>query len=57
MSQQSSVDVADLLVKLAEAQHGAERGELDPAELPGLVRAQRIVRDLADWPVEVDSDR
>jgi hypothetical protein len=57
MSQQSSVDVADLLVKLAEAQHGAERGELDPAELPGLVRAQRIVRELVDWPVEADSDR
>ncbi|SFB58569.1 hypothetical protein SAMN05216266_12254 [Amycolatopsis marina] len=57
MSQQSSVDVAGLLAKLAEAQHAAERGELDPAELPGLVRAQRIVRELGGWPVEADSDR
>ncbi|GAB3494330.1 hypothetical protein [Amycolatopsis cihanbeyliensis] len=57
MTQQSSVDVVGLLTKLAEAQFKAERGELDPAELPGLVRAQRIVRDLAEWPVEADSDR
>ncbi|WP_199430643.1 hypothetical protein [Qaidamihabitans albus] len=57
MAQQSTVDVASLLAKLAEAQHQAERGELDPAELPGLGRAQRIVREAAGWPVEADSDR
>ncbi|MBK1786263.1 hypothetical protein [Prauserella cavernicola] len=57
MGQQSNVDVAGLLAKLAEAEHQAERGELNPAELPGLIRAQRLVRDLAGWPKEVDSDR
>ncbi|MFF5990553.1 MULTISPECIES: hypothetical protein [Prauserella] len=57
MAQQSTVDVAGLLAKLAEAEHQAERGELNPAELPGLVRAQRLVRDFAGWPKEVDSDR
>ncbi|TWE23037.1 hypothetical protein [Prauserella muralis] len=57
MAQQSTVDVAGLLATLAEAQRKAERGELNPAELPGLVRAQRLVRELAGWPVEADSDR
>ncbi|PRX48567.1 hypothetical protein B0I33_104384 [Prauserella shujinwangii] len=57
MARQSTVDVAGLLAKLAEAQHQAERGELNPAELPGLVRAQRIVREAAGWPIEADSDR
>lgn len=57
MAQQANVDVAELLAKLAEAQHEAERGELNPAELPGLERAQRIVREAAGWPIESDSDR
>ncbi|MFC4000846.1 hypothetical protein ACFS2C_12315 [Prauserella oleivorans] len=57
MAHSSTVDVADLLAKLAEAQEEADRGELDPAEVPGLVRAQRIVRDVAGWPKEADSNR
>lgn len=57
VTQQSTIDVVGLLTKLAEAQHNAELGELDPAELPGLVRAQRLVREYAGWPVEADSDR
>ncbi|UJW35889.1 hypothetical protein L3Q67_20085 [Saccharothrix sp. AJ9571] len=57
MSKDSTVEVAGLLAKLADAERQAERGELDPAEVPGLARAQRIVRELAAWPVESDSDR
>ncbi|MFI6030396.1 hypothetical protein [Amycolatopsis magusensis] len=57
MSKDSTVEVAGLLAKLAEAERQAERGELDPAEVPGLARAQRVVRELAAWPVESDSDR
>lgn len=57
MSKDSTVEVAGLLAKLAEAERQAERGELNPAEVPGLARAQRIVRELANWPVESDSDR
>ncbi|SFO88527.1 hypothetical protein SAMN05421810_101295 [Amycolatopsis arida] len=57
MARQDTVDVVGLLTKLAEAQHKAELGELDPRELPGLVRAQRLVREYAGWPVEADSDR
>ncbi|WP_165436523.1 hypothetical protein [Amycolatopsis suaedae] len=57
MAQADEIEVAGLLARLAEAQHQAELGELNPAELPGLLRAQRIVREIADWPVEADSDR
>jgi hypothetical protein len=57
MSQDDAVDVAALLAKLAEVQKEAERGELDAAEVPGLIRAQRVIREFADWPVEADSDR
>ncbi|MEU6643894.1 hypothetical protein ABZ863_15255 [Saccharomonospora sp. NPDC046836] len=55
MRQQPTVEVAGLLAKLAEAEHQAERGEFNPAEVPGLVRAQRIVRDLAGWPTQSGS--
>ena len=57
MAQADKIEVAGLLARLAEAQHQAELGELNPAELPGLLRARRIVREIADWPVEADSDR
>ena len=57
MSHETKIDVAGLLAKLAEAQKSAEQGQTDYAELSGLIKAQRLVREYADWPVEADSDR
>lgn len=57
MSNETTIEVAGLLAKLAEAQALAEAGETDYAELSGLIRAQRIVREYADWAVEADSGR
>jgi len=70
------VEVAELLARLAELEHGAKIGideaerlaGGDPAavlrqrtfsegEVSGLVLAQRVVRELAGWPVEADSHR
>jgi len=70
------VEVAQLLARLAELEHGAKIGideaerlaGDDPAavlrqrtfsegEVSGLVLAQRVVRELAGWPVEADSHR
>lgn len=71
-----SVEVAELLARLAELENGARTGVEDaeqlagpdPAdiarqrtfsegEVSGLELAQRLVRELAGWPVEADSDR
>jgi len=70
------VEVAEVLARLAELEHGAKIGideaerlaGDDPAavlrqrtfsegEVSGLVLAQRVVRELAGWPVEADSHR
>jgi hypothetical protein len=57
VSHETKIDIAGLLARLAEAQKHAEQDEASRAELPGLIRAQRLVREYADWPVEADSDR
>lgn len=76
MERVDHVEVAQILARLAELEHGAKIGVDeaerlaggDPAavirqrtfsegEVSGLVQAQRIVRELAGWPVEADSHR
>jgi hypothetical protein len=76
MERVDSVEVAEVLAKLAELEHGAKVGVdeaerlagNDPAavlrqrtysegEMSGLMLAQRVVRELAGWPVEADSNR
>jgi hypothetical protein len=76
MSRVDRVEVAEVLARLAELEHGAKIGVDeaerlagdDPAavlrqrtfssgEVSGLVQAQRVVRELAGWPVEADSNR
>jgi hypothetical protein len=71
-----SVEVVELLARLAELENGARTGIEDAeqlagpdqaeiarqrtfsqGELSGLSLAQRLVRELAGWPVEADSDR
>ena len=56
MSQKATVEVAEVLARLTVAEERARAGELDgPAD--GLEFAQRIIRELGDWPVEADSNR
>jgi hypothetical protein len=76
MERVDSVEVAEVLAKLAELEHGAKVGVdeaerlagTDPAavlrqrtfsegEVSGLMLAQRVLRELAGWPVEADSNR
>jgi hypothetical protein len=76
MKQVNAVEVAEVLARLAELEHGAKIGideaerlaGDDPAavlrqrtfsegEVSGLVLAQRVIRELAGWPVEADSHR
>lgn len=71
-----TVEVAELLARLAELENGARTGIQDAeqlagpdaaeiarqrtfseGELSGLSLAQRMIRELAGWPVEADSDR
>jgi hypothetical protein len=71
-----TVEVAELLARLAELENGARTGianaeqlagpdqaeitrqrTFSEGELSGLSLAQRLVRELAGWPVEADSDR
>ncbi|MGH3622956.1 MAG: hypothetical protein ACRDQ5_14355 [Sciscionella sp.] len=71
-----SVEVAELLARLAELENGARTGVEDAeklagpdpvevtrqrtfsqGEVSGFELAQRVVRELAGWPVEADSDR
>lgn len=62
-----TVPAAELLAKLAKdeqiARENLERsGDHEQraglrGEIAGLERAARLTRELADWPVEADSDR
>lgn len=53
MSGEATVEVTQVLarLKVAEEQAAAD----DPSLVPGLVRAQAIVRELEGWPVEEDA--
>lgn len=53
MSDEATVEVAQVLarLKVVEDQAAAE----DPSLVPGLVRAQAIIRELEGWPVEDDA--
>ncbi|HEY9413542.1 MAG TPA: hypothetical protein VIQ30_02180 [Pseudonocardia sp.] len=53
MSGEATVEVAQVLARLKVAEEHAATG--DPSLVPGLVRAQAIVRELEGWPVEEDA--
>jgi hypothetical protein len=53
VSGEATVEVAQVLARLKVAEELAA-GE-DPAAVPGLARAQALIRELAGWPVEDDS--
>lgn len=53
MSGETTIEVARVLARLKVAEEGAL--EEDPAAVPGLARAQDLIRELAGWPVEDDS--
>jgi hypothetical protein len=53
VSGEATVEVAQVLARLKVAEEHAATG--DPSLVPGLVRAQAIVRELEGWPVEEDA--
>lgn len=53
MSGEATVEVAKVLARLKVAEEHATTE--DPSLVPGLVRAQAIVRELEGWPVEDDA--
>ena len=53
MSGEATLEVAQVLARLKVAEELAA-GE-DPAAVPGLERAQALIRELAGWPVEDDA--
>ena len=56
MSQNSTIEVAEVLTRLTVAEQHARAGG-DSATADGLELAQRIIRELSGWPVEADSTR
>jgi hypothetical protein len=53
VSGEATVEVAQVLARLKVAEEHAAND--DPSLVPGLVRAQAIVRELEGWPVEDDA--
>jgi hypothetical protein len=53
VSGEATVEVAQVLARLKVAEEHAAAE--DPSLVPGLVRAQAIVRELEGWPVEEES--
>jgi hypothetical protein len=53
VNDEATIEVAEVLARLKVAEQGAI--DEDPAAVPGLARAQALIRELAGWPVEDDS--